>query len=276
MTDEAWQLPPQPEVPQPAPELHPYPTLRERLKKIFAPLAGVGAFLAKFGAVLVKLKYVVFLGSAAVSVLAYAQLWGWRFGLGVVILLLIHELGHVIALRARGIRASGLVFVPLLGAFTSWRPTERNPYQEGETAIAGPVIGTVGALVFAYVAHLEGSDLLRALAFLGLFINLINLAPVPMLDGGRLTYLLHPAIWIVAIGALIGWEFYHPGVVPLLLVVLAGYQFYEQVRDHDGEYAAIRASVTAAQRSRISAVYLITVAAIVLGLHATYLHRHLQ
>jgi Zn-dependent protease len=276
VTDDAWQLPPQPEPAVPAPDLHPYPTLRERLKKFFAPLAAIGAFLAKFGAVLIKLKSVVFLGSAAVSVLAYAQLWGWKYAVGIVVLLLVHELGHVVALRVRGIRNSALVFVPLLGAFTSWRPTERSAYQEAETALAGPVLGSAGALLIGYIGHVQGSGLLEALAFTGLVINLFNLAPVPMLDGGRLIYLLHPAIWILAIAGLAGWELYRPGVIPLLLVIFAGYLFYEQVRDRDGTYAATTRGVTKPERNRISVVYLITVAVILIGLHATYNVRHLS
>jgi Zn-dependent protease len=276
MSDEAWQLPPQPEPAVPAPDLHPYPTLRERLKKFFAPLAAVGAFLAKFGVVLLKLKSVVFLGSAAVSVLAYAQLWGWKFALGFVLLILVHELGHVFALRMRGIRHTALVFLPMLGAFTSWRPTERDPYQEAETALAGPVLGTVGALVLGYIGHVQGSDLLQALAFIGLVINLLNLAPVPMLDGGRLTYLLHPAIWMLAIVGLVGWELYRPGFIVLVLVIFSIYQFIHQVRDTDGTFASASAMVTQAQRYRISAVYLVTVAAILIGMHATYAERHLR
>jgi Zn-dependent protease len=276
MTDDAWRMPAQPEPAVPAPDLHPDPTLRDRLKKLFAPILAAGAFLAKFGAVLLKLKALVFLGSAAVSVLAYAQLWGWKFGLGFVLMLLVHELGHVIALRVRGIRNSALVFVPLLGAFTSWRPTARSPYQEAETALAGPVLGAAGALAVGYVGYFQHSALLQALAFLGLLVNLFNLAPVPMLDGGRLTHLLHPSIWILAIAGLVGWELYRPGFLVLVLAVLAAYQFIHQIRDRDGSFAANSALVTRAERTRVSAVYLVTVVAILVGMHATYAERHLR
>jgi len=276
MTDDAWQLPPQPEPAVPAPELNPYPTMRERLKKLLAPLAAVAAFLAKFGAVLLKLKSVVFLGSAAVSVLAYAQLWGWKYALGFVLLILVHELGHVFALRLRGIRHSALVFLPLLGAFTAWRPTERSEYQEAETALAGPVVGTAGSLLVGYLGHTHGSALLEALGFTGLVINLFNLVPVPMLDGGRLIYLLYPWVWILAVMGGIGWELYRPGVIVVILVLLAAYQFVHQVRDREGVYASKAVFITKTERTRISAVYLITIAAILIGMHATYAERHLR
>jgi Zn-dependent protease len=249
--------------------------IKARVKRFFAPLAGIGAFLAKFGVVLVKLKSVVFLGSAAVSVLAYAQLWGWRFGLGFVILLLLHELGHVIALRLRGIRTSALVFVPLLGALTAWKPQSRTPYEDAETALAGPVTGAVGALLVGYWGHHDGSGLLMSLAFTGLVLNLFNLAPVRPLDGGKVVDLLYPWIWGVGIIGLLGYELYRPGAIALILLLLAGYQLYHQVRDRDGHFARAAAAVQPWQRTRISTAYLVLLAVILIGLHATYVQRHL-
>src|SRR6202789_4025557 len=111
MTDDSWLAapPPEPWVPVPAPGETPRPvdldSLRSRVKRLLAPLAGVGAFLAKFGLVLLKLKSLVLVGSMAVSVAAYASIWGWKFALGFVLLIFVHEMGHVVVLRARGIKA---------------------------------------------------------------------------------------------------------------------------------------------------------------------------
>jgi Zn-dependent protease len=283
VTEEPWQPAPQPGPPAVPPHWEPIQAqedfpygLKARIKKALAPLIAVGAFLAKFGVVLLKLKSVVFLGSAAVSVVAYAQLWGWRFALGFVLLILVHELGHVIALRVRGIKASALVFLPLLGAFTAWQPQPRSEYEEAETALAGPVVGAIGALTLGYVAHRNGSLLLMSLAFTGLLINLFNLAPVRPLDGGRITTVLHPWIWIVAIVGLLGYELYRPGVLALVLLVLAGYQLYHQMRDPDGSFREAAASVTTKERTRISTTYLAVTAATLLGMHWTYVERHLS
>jgi Zn-dependent protease len=274
MTEDSWQSMPQPEwSPVPAQPENPH-GIKARLKRFFAPLAGIGAFLAKFGLILLKLKSVVFLGSAAVSIFAYAQLWGWKYAVGFVVLLLLHELGHVVALRLRGIHTGALVFVPLLGAFTSWSAVPRSAYEDAETALAGPVAGTVGALAVGYVAHQDGSGLLMSLAFTGLLLNLFNLAPVRPLDGGKITGLLYPWIWVVGIAGLLGYELYRPGAIALILLLLACYQLYHQTKDRDGTYARTAASVEPSQRTSISMAYIVLLGVILIGLHATYAQRH--
>ena len=151
------QVPPAYRPTDPAPE-HPEPgttspSTGTRVKRARGPVAGVGAFLAKFGAVLIKLKSLVVVGSMAVSVAAYASLWGWKFALGFVLLIFVHEMGHVVVLRARGIKAGWPVFLPFLGAFVSMKSMPQSVYQEAESALAGPIAGTAGALVVGYVAH---------------------------------------------------------------------------------------------------------------------------
>jgi len=137
-------------------------------------------------------------------------------------------------------------------------------------------VGTAGSLLVGYLGHTHGSALLEALGFTGLVINLFNLVPVPMLDGGRLIYLLYPWVWILAVMGGIGWELYRPGVIVVILVLLAAYQFVHHVRDREGVYASKAVFITKTERTRISAVYLITIAAILIGMHATYAERHLR
>lgn len=277
MTDDAsWPPPTQPPgsyQPVQAQEEFPY-GLKARLKKAFAPLIAVAAFLAKFGVVLVKLKSVVFLGSAAVSVAAYAQLWGWKYAVGFVALIFIHEIGHVIALRLRGIR-SAVTFLPFLGAFTSWEPRVRSAYEEAETALAGPLAGAVAALAIGYWGHHTDSGLWLSLAFTGLVITLFNLAPVRPLDGGRVVHLLNPWIWIVGMVGLLGYDLLEPGLVATVILVLAGFGLYHQLRDRDGRFAAIAAHVEPWQRRRISLAFLALAVVTLLGMHWTYVQRHL-
>ena len=239
--------------------------LGARVKRALAPLAG-------FLALVVKLKSVLFIGSMAVSVAAYAQLWGWRYAAGFVALIFVHELGHVVALRIRGIRAHALVFIPLLGAFTSWQPTERRPYQEAETALAGPILGTIGALALAEYGHVNGSGLLRALAFTGLLINLFNLIPLVPLDGGRVANLLYPWVWAAVGLGLIGYLVVRPKPLVVVALLLVGYELYRQVRHPDAE----RDQVEPRLRIRLSVTYLVLIVAIVVGMHATYLARTLR
>ncbi len=246
------------------PPATPSPGRWAKLKQALAPLAGSVALVA-------KLKSVLFVGSMAVSIAAYAQLWGWRYAVGFVGLILVHELGHVVALRLRGIRAGALVFLPLLGAFTSWTPSGDRPYQQAETALAGPLLGTVGSLALAEYGHLHGSDLLRALAFTGLLLNLLNLVPLVPLDGGRVADLLYVWVWVAVGAGLVGYLIVRFEPLVLVILLLVGYELWVRLRER-GTPPAVEPRL----RLRLSVVYLALVVAIVAGMHATYAARHIS
>jgi Zn-dependent protease len=242
------------------------PTLWDRVKQMFAPIIAALALI-------IKLKSVLFLGSMAVSIGAYAQLWGWQYAAGFVVMILIHELGHVAALRARGIRATGLVFIPFIAAFTSYQPQQRHPYQEAETALAGPIAGTAASFVAAWYAHSAGSDLWRALAFTGLLLNLLNLIPFLPLDGGRVGDLVYPWVWALIGLGLIGYVVARPEPLVVVILLLIGYELYTHLRYPLRGY---RATVEPRYRLRLSWLYLALVVVIVVGMHATYTARSLR
>src|SRR5256885_9308070 len=164
--------------------------------------AGILAFL---GLALSKLSYVGLLVlkfkglwftvvSTGVTALIYAQLFGWAFGVGIVLLILIHESGHVVVARIMGLPVTLPVMIPFLGAFVSMKQQPRSVAQESIMAIGGPVLGPIAAGP-GYVGYLTTPDsstgqLLRALAYFGFLINLFNLIPLTPLDGGRVTSLL--------------------------------------------------------------------------------------
>jgi len=288
MTDEPWQPPPH-RASDPAPSVPPAPPpyweparqqeefpygFRARAKKALAPLVAAGAFLAKFGVVIIKLKSFLLIGSMAVSVAAYASIWGWKFGLGFVLLILVHEMGHVIVLRARGIKAGWPVFLPFLGAFVQMQSTPQSVYEEAESALAGPILGTAGALVLGYVGHTENSDLLVSLAFTGLLLNLFNLLPALPLDGGRVAGALHPAIWLLGLIALLGLEIYRPSGIIIVLLVLGGYELYRRWRSRDDEASKVYFALQPGQRLKIGTAYLVLIAVILIGMHWTYAERH--
>jgi Zn-dependent protease len=165
-------------------------------------VAGILAFL---GLVLSKLSYVglavlKFKGlgftviSTGVTALIYAQIFGWAFGLGIVLLILIHESGHVVVARIMGMPVTLPVMIPFLGAFVAMKQQPRTVAQESIMAIGGPVLGSIAAGL-CYLGYLSMPDsstgqLLRALAYFGFLINLFNLIPLTPLDGGRVTSLL--------------------------------------------------------------------------------------
>jgi len=140
------------------------------------PLVAGGIALAKWSFVLVKFA------SIFIAVGAYALFFGWQFAVGLVLLLLLHESGHYIEARREGLNPQLPVFVPFLGAYV--RYTRGNPWQTVRVAIAGPILGGVAALVCYAIGKAQGSDLFLALAYFGFFINLINLLPVGIFDGG--------------------------------------------------------------------------------------------
>src|ERR671934_1713975 len=188
---------------------------RGLLRKLWAPIAAIGAFLAKFGAVLLKFK---FLFSIFVSAAVYVWLGGWWFGIGLVLLLFVHEMGHVLEARRQGLPVSAPVFIPFMGALITLKQMPHNAWREAKLAIAGPLLGSLGALVLYVLGVASDSRPLKALAFLGFFINLFNLLPVIPLDGGRITAALHPAIWLLGFVALLALVFYRPN--PILIIIL--------------------------------------------------------
>src|SRR4051812_37029918 len=143
-------------------------------RKLLAPfvlLVGLGAklgFLLKFATI-----FIAFGG--------YTLIWGWRFALGVVLLIFLHELGHFIEAWREGLNPSLPVFIPFLGAYVKY--TRGNPWQTARVAIAGPILGGAAALACYVAGQADGSSLLIALAYFGFFLNLINLLPFSILDG---------------------------------------------------------------------------------------------
>lgn len=143
-------------------------------------------------------------GSILISILVYSYfLGGPVFATGFVLLILVHEMGHVIALRYYGIKSSPPIFLPFVGAIISVASL-KNAKEEAIVGIGGPVLGTVGALgCFALARHFH-SDLLLQLSFWGFAINMLNLLPIPPLDGGRITAAVSPWIWPLGFLGLIG------------------------------------------------------------------------
>jgi Zn-dependent protease len=153
---------------------------RRLLERIWAPIAAVIGVAIKFGFVFVK-----FFG-LFISVGAYALIWGWKFGVGIVVLIAVHELGHYVEARRQGLDASLPTFVPFLGAFVLIKNSPLNPWRNALVALAGPTAGGVGAALCLGIGEATGSDLLRALAYFAFLLNLINLIPVGILDGGSI------------------------------------------------------------------------------------------
>jgi Zn-dependent protease len=245
-----------------------------------ALLLAAVAIIAKGKALLLllpKIKLLSTSGTMLVSMAAYAVIWGWQFAAGFVLLLLVHEMGHVIQLRREGVKASWPIFIPFLGAVVWAKQLGGNALAEARVGLAGPVLGTVGAAACIPLYEATGNNLFRALAFTGFFLNLFNLAPVLPLDGGRAMAAMAPWMWIVGLGVMLGAAFAFPNPVILLIVLIGGWETYRRWRarrDADPETQAYY-RVTPRNRAIVAAVYIGLIALLAFGMHATHLERTL-
>lgn len=124
--------------------------------------------------------------SMGASMGAYGWLFGWKFGVGMVSLIFVHELGHGLAMRALGVPAGPMTFIPFFGAVIEMRGRPVSSYHDALIALGGPVLGTAGTLPVLLYGLSTGSQFALALSHWGCMINLFNLLPIGMLDGGRI------------------------------------------------------------------------------------------
>jgi Zn-dependent protease len=258
------------------------PPKQSLLKRRLGPIAAVVvAFLAKFKAILLllpKLKLLTTAGTMLVSVAAYAVIWGFPFAAGFVVLLLVHEMGHVIALRREGIKASAPMFIPFLGAMITARSLGDNALAEARVGLAGPILGSIGSAACIIVYHATGNDIWRALAFTGFFLNLFNLLPVLPLDGGRAMAAMAPWMWFAGFAALIPLVFVFHNPIMLVILVFAGIETWRRwkLRKSGGEEQQSYYRVKPVDRALVAAVYLSLIALLVVGMHAMNLPRTLN
>lgn len=157
--------------------------------------------------------------SLLVSLAVYALAFGMQFAIGFVILLFIHEAGHIGACQAVGVPASGPVFLPFIGAAMSLKREPVNARMEANIAIGGPAAGTLSALICLAVYLWTDSILLLVLAYTAGLLNLFNLIPCDPLDGGRIAGAISPHMWWLGSVA-IGLLFFYTGNLFILLIFL--------------------------------------------------------
>jgi Zn-dependent protease len=275
-------LPPAPATvtPEPAPTPPPYQEQRKSLlQRLLGPLVAVGVVLAKFGKVallvLTKAKFLTTSLSMLVSVAAYALIWGWKFAVGFVALLFVHEMGHYIQLRREGVKPSGMLFVPFLGAVVGTRSLGGSAIAEARVGLAGPVLGTLGCLATAGIYLATGNDLWRALAFTGFFLNLFNLVPMLPLDGGRAMAAMAPWMWFVGFAAMLALLIVAPNPILVFIVLIGGLDLYRrwQQRKAGAEGNESYYRVKPAHRLAVGVVYVGLLLLLGVGMDLTHLQR---
>jgi Zn-dependent protease len=253
------------------------------LKRIGGVAVAVGLILAKLGGkaklilvALPKLKLFSTSASMLVSIVAYQLIFGWAFSVGFVLLLLLHELGHVIQLRREGVEASAPMFIPFLGAVISAKSLGGNAAAEARVGLAGPILGSIATLVPLAIWLATGSDFWRALAYIGFFLNLFNLLPVLPLDGGRAMAALSPYVWAAGFAGLIALTFFFPNPILLLVLLFGGIESWRRWKERNTPKGRAYNRVPSRTRALVALVYLSLAALLGVGVAETYFERDLS
>jgi Zn-dependent protease len=197
----------------------PSPPKSEWAKRL-GPLAPIAVLLAKSKVLLLALFKLKFLFSFFAFLALYWALYGFKFGVGFVVLILVHELGHYIDIRRRGLPADMPVFLPGLGAYVRWDALGVTRQTRAAVSLAGPLAGLLGAAVCAYLWHRTGYGLWAVLARVSAVLNILNLTPIWILDGAKAADALSKAERFVLLAVtLVLWAYLSQG---LFFLVAAG------------------------------------------------------
>src|SRR5437588_1298895 len=246
-----------------------------RIKKALGPVAVVGVVIAKFFAklkffILPALKFLPLLlksgGTMVLMIGVYAVMWGWKFAVGFVVLLLVHECGHLIVAKKFGLQVGAPVFMPFVGAFIALKEAPRNAWMEACVGIGGPMLGSLGALVCNALGEFFAAPLFIALAWFGYFLNLFNLTPVGMLDGGRIVTALSRWLWLPGFALLLWFGWKYPNFIIWLIVLLSLPRIYSLFRNRTEEEQHYF-EVTPSQRWTMSILYFGLIAILLYGMH---------
>jgi Zn-dependent protease len=193
---------------------------RGLLSYLGAILTGFFAIFKYGGLLLLKFKFLGTLLSLVVSFGGYALFYGPWFALALVVMIFIHEMGHVVEIRRQGMEATAPIFIPFMGAAIFQKSHPTDALRQAEIGIAGPIAGTIGATAAFALYGATHSPILLLAALIGFYINLFNLIPVWQLDGA---WILAPVSkWFQAAGFAIigvGALFFHLQVSPLIIII---------------------------------------------------------
>lgn len=155
--------------------------------------------LLKFAPLLLKTG-----GTMIISIFVYAFAWGWIFAVGLVVMLFIHEFGHLVAAKYFKLKVGAPVFIPFMGAIIALKDAPKNAWIEAVVGAGGPIAGTIGAFIVYLAACATGKEYMFVIAHTGFWLNLFNLIPISPLDGGRIVIAISPWLWIVGLVMLAG------------------------------------------------------------------------
>jgi len=242
-------------------------------KRLLAPLAAIGFLLFKFKGLLLLLLKVKFVGTALTMLLsigAYALLFPVWFAVGVVVLIWVHEMGHVLQLKREGIKASAPMFIPFLGAFVAMKEMPNNALAEARVGLAGPVLGTLGAIGALGLYAATGNLLFLGLAHVGFLLNLFNMLPMLPLDGGRAVGAMSPVFWLAGLSMTVALLIFQPNFIVLLIALLGGVELWRPWKMRHTPQGRAYNKIEPRHRVMVGLVYFGLIAALALLMAATF------
>ncbi|MRW86872.1 site-2 protease family protein [Pseudoduganella sp. FT26W] len=195
-------------------------------------------------------------GTMLISIVVYSWVFGWRYAAGFVALIFVHEMGHYVAARQRGLDVGAPTFIPFVGAWIALKELPHDVETEAYIGFAGPLAGTLASVACYFIARDQDSNLLLALAYSGCMLNLFNLIPMSPLDGGRITAIISPKVWLAGVPLLAALFFYHPSPMLILVAVLAYPQLKEAIWGNPDKAAADYYNVPRDTRITYGVMYL--------------------
>ena len=175
-------------------EFQPQQSYKGTLKKWGTAIVAMAVLAVKFLPLVLKVG-----GTMILSIVVYALMWGWWFAAGFVVLMFVHECGHLVAARRCGLKVGMPVFIPFMGAAIALKEAPRNAWIEAQVGIGGPLMGTAGALACLLAYEFVPNPIFLGLAFAGFWLNLFNLIPIVPLDGGRVVTAISPWLWVAGL-----------------------------------------------------------------------------
>jgi len=245
-------------------------------------LAGLGGGIVAIGLWLLKLKAFAFLlqfGWASItaifSIAIYSLIFGWPFAIGLVVLLFIHEMGHALVMKIKGIPIGALIFIPLMGASVIMRQMPQNARDEAEVGIAGPIAGAISSGVCLFLAQTSPNTIWAPLAYFGFFINLFNLVPIVPFDGGRVLAAIDRRVWILGFLGLLAfmiWQWVNGmfSIWLLFFVIMAASQLWTRGRAPNTPEERAYYDVPLRTRISLGVLYFGLIAVLVLGMSISH------
>jgi Zn-dependent protease len=207
--------------------------------------------LSKIKWLFALLKFTKFGGtmiSLVVSLGGYALIFCWRFAVALIYLIFIHEMGHLVAAKQKGIKTSPAIFVPFMGAVIGMKEQPKDAATEAYLAYGGPLAGLISIIPAFILYYFTGHPFWALVVMLGALINLFNLFPVSPLDGGRIVGVLSTNIWGIALLIFLVYLFFSFSPILLLIFIFGVISWWSRFRD---EYKREQLTVHISAREKI-------------------------